>query len=190
MTNKIDQMRNIVYGINLSADGCCDHTKFGGGADIHEYFTDLMRETDLIIYGRKTYELMVPYWPEVAKDHSGSKSENEFADAFSALDRVVFSRSLASAEDNTKIIRGNLREEILKLKQQPGKNISLGGVDLPGQLIALNLVDEFHFVVHPVIVGEGRRLFSEANPEQALGLKLVGSKVLNSGCVALHYVRG
>src|SRR4051812_19259472 len=126
-------MRNVIYGINLTADGCCDHTKFSGGEDILEYFTNLMQDVDLIVYGRKTYELMIPYWPDVAKDQSGTKAENEFARVFTALDKIVFSRSLSSAEGNTRIIRTNLQDEILKLKQEPGKNISIGGVNLPAQ---------------------------------------------------------
>lgn len=60
-------MRKVIYGINLTPDGCCDHTKFGGSEETVEYFTDLMQDVDLIIYGRKTYQLMVPYWPDVAK---------------------------------------------------------------------------------------------------------------------------
>lgn len=181
-------MRKVIYGINLTADGCCDHTKGNGTADIHEYFTDLMKDVDLIIYGRITYQLMVPYWPDVAKSQSGTKTENEFATTFNAIDKIVFSRSLDSVEGNTRIIREHLAEEVLKLKQQPGKNISIGGVDLPSQLIALGLVDEFHIVVHPVIVGEGRRLLDHTNLQERLNLKLVDAKVLKSGSVALHYM--
>ena len=129
-------MRKVVYGINLTADGCCDHTKGNGTADIHEYFTDLMRDVDLIVYGRITYQLMVPYWPDVAKSQSGTKTENEFARIFDGIDKIVFSTSLNSVDGNTRIIRENLGEEVLKLKQRPGKNISIGGVDLPSQLIA------------------------------------------------------
>ncbi|MES3016152.1 MAG: dihydrofolate reductase family protein [Bacteroidota bacterium] len=181
-------MRKAVYGINLTADGCCDHTKGTSGADIHEYFTDLMHDVDLLVYGRKTYELMVPYWPQVAKEKSGSKTDQDFAQTFTAIDKVVFSRTLQHAEGNTKIIRDNLAEEFMKLKRQPGKTISLGGVSLPSQLIALGLVDEFHFVIHPVIVGEGRRLF-EPGVQENLNLKLASSTTLKSGCVALHYLK-
>jgi len=181
-------MRKIIYGINLTADGCCDHTKGIAGEDIHQYFTDLMHDVDLIVYGRKTYELMVPYWPDVAKKQSGTNTENEFAQAFNAISKVVVSRSLERADDDTRIIRTNLAEEILKLKQQPGKNISIGGVDVPSQLIALGLVDEFYFVVHPVLAGKGRRLLDDANFAQ-VNLKLVDTKVLNSGCVASHYLK-
>lgn len=182
-------MRKVIYGINLTADGCCDHSKGIAGEAIHEYFTDLMQDVDLMVYGRKTYELMVPYWPEVAKNQSGTKLENEFARVFTAIDKVVFSKSLESAEGNTRIIRANLRDEFLKLKQEPGKNISIGGVDLPSQLIALGLVDEFHFVIHPVIAGEGRRLLDETVLQEQLQLKLVESKILKSGFVALHYLK-
>ncbi|WEK21600.1 MAG: dihydrofolate reductase family protein [Candidatus Pedobacter colombiensis] len=182
-------MRNVIYGINLTPDGCCDHTKFSGSEEIHEYFTDLMRDVDLIIYGRKTYQLMVPYWPEVAKKQSGTKTVNEFAQTFDAIDKVVFSKSLDTVEGNTRLIRANLTEEVLKLKQKPGKKISIGGVSLPSELIALGLVDEFYFVIHPVIVGQGRRLFDETGLQEPLNLKLVDSKVLKSGCVALHYLK-
>lgn len=60
-------MRKVIYGINLTTDGCCDHTKFNGSEEIQDYFAELMKEADLIVYGRKTYQLMVPYWPEIAK---------------------------------------------------------------------------------------------------------------------------
>lgn len=182
-------MRNVIYGINLTTDGCCDHTKGRGGEDIHEYFTDLMRDVDLLVYGRKTYQLMVPYWPDVAKNQSGSKVENEFAKTFDAIDKVVFSRSLDNVEGNTRVIRANLAEEFLKLKQEPGKKIAIGGVCLPSELIALGLVDEFCFVIHPIIAGKGRRLLDDTVLQEQLNLKLVGSKMLKSGCVALHYLK-
>ncbi len=172
-------MRNVIYGINLSADGCCDHTKFSGGAEMLEHFTGLLRDVDLIVYGRKTYELMIPYWPDIAKDQSGTKAENEFAQLFTSIDKVVFSKSLETAEENTKIVRTDLRDEFLKLKQEPGKKISVGGVSLPAQLIALGLVDEFYFVVHPVMVGEGRRLLEETVLPKQLNLNWLGRKCLN-----------
>jgi dihydrofolate reductase len=183
-------MRKVIYGINLSLDGCCDHTKFSGGEDILEYFTQLMEGVDLIVYGRKTYELMVPYWPDVAKGQNASKADSEFAQTFDAIKKVVFSRSLTSVDDkNTRIARADLKDEILKLKQEPGGNISIGGVNLPLQLIELGLVDEFHYVIHPVIVGEGRGLLEAAALKENLGLKLIESKILESGCVVLHYLK-
>ena len=183
-------MRKVTYGINLSLDGCCDHTKFGGGADILQYFGDLMRDVDLIVYGRKTYELMVPYWPDVAKSMSGTEPENEFARIFTDIEKLLVSNTLKTAGENTRILRSNPEEEILKLKQQPGKKISLGGVTLPAQIIAQGLVDEFYFVYHPVIVGDGRKLFAESGINKALHLKLVNTKIFESGCVALEYEKG
>ena len=180
-------MRKLIYGINLTADGCCDHTKVKGSEDIHVYFTELMRDVDLLVYGRKTYELMVPYWPDVAKNQSGTKADIEFAQTFDALNKVVVSRTLVDAAPGTTIIRENLAGEILKLKQQPGKNISIGGISLPSQLIALGLVDEFYFVIHPVLAGEGRHLLTDTVLKSNLSLKAVSSKMLPSGCVAIHY---
>lgn len=182
-------MRKVIYGINLTADGCCDHTKGIANEEVHKYFTGLLRNTDLIVYGRKTYELMVPYWPDVAKSGSGDASGVEFARVFTAIDKIVFSRTLESAEGNTRIISDNLYDEVLKLKQQPGGNISIGGVDLPEQLIALGLVDEFYFVVHPVIAGAGRRLLAGTHLPENLNLKLAGSELFEAGHMALHYVK-
>jgi dihydrofolate reductase len=183
-------MRNLIFGINITLDGCCDHTNQFADEETHEYWTGTLREADLLVYGRKTYELMVPFWPEVAKTQSMTKALNEFAQVFDSIKRVVFSRSLDSAEDgNTRIVRGNLRDEILKLKQEKGKNILTGGVSLPSQLIELGLVDEYRFVVGPVIAGAGRRLLDGASLPEKLQLKLVESKIFKSGCVALRYLK-
>ncbi len=184
-------MRNVIYAINVTLDGCCDHTKFKPAEDLHEHYTHLLRDdAGLLVYGRKTYQLMVPYWPDIAKSQSETKADIEFAQAFDSLNKIVFSRSLASAEDkNTRIVRTNLRDEILKLKQEAGKNILVGGVDIPSQLIGLGLVDEFRFVVQPIIAGEGRRLMEGVSLRERLQLKLVESKVFESGCVALRYLK-
>lgn len=184
-------MRNVIYGINLTLDGCCDHTKGIAGEDIHEYFANLLRTADTLVYGRKTYQLMVPYWPDVARNNSGATAAiNEFARVFDAMRIIVFSKTLQNAEGkNTRVVRSNLQEEILALKQEQGKNILLGGVDLPEQLIQLGLVDEYHIVVQPILAGEGRRLLDGVSLPDKLQLKLVASKVLESGCVALHYVK-
>lgn len=183
-------MRKLIYGINLSLDGCCDHTKFSGGDDILDYYRELLEGVDLIIYGRKTYDLMVPFWPEVAQTQSLNEAGNAFAKVFANLQRAVVSNSIDNVDDEqTIIIRDNLKEEIIRLKQLPGKAISTGGVELPARLIEWDLVDEFHMVVHPVIVGEGRRLFTEMSLPECLGLKLAASNTLNSGCVALRYER-
>jgi len=183
-------MRNLIFAINTTLDGCVDHTKQIADEETHEYFTHLMRDADLQVFGRKTYQLMVPFWPEVAKNQSMSKASNEFARTFDSINKIVFSRSLDSAEDrNTKIVRTNLRDEMLKLKQEQGKNILVGGVDIPSQLMQLGLVDEFRFVVGPTVAGEGRRLLEGVSLPEKLQLKLVESKFFESGCVALRYLK-
>ena len=181
-------MRNVVFAINITLDGCCDHTKQIADEETHEYFTHLMRDVDLLVFGRKTYQLMVPYWPEVLKNQSETKADHEFARAFDSTNKLVFSRSLDGAEDkNTRIVRTNLRDEILKLKQERGKNILVGGVDIPSQLMQLGLIDEYRFVVGPTLAGAGRRLLEGVSLPEKLQLKLVESKFFKSGCVALHY---
>lgn len=183
-------MRNLIYAINVTLDGCCDHTKQSAGDELLDYYTQLLRDAGLLVYGRKTYQLMVPYWPEVAKDPSERKASIEFARTFDSIHKIVFSRSLQSTEDrNTRIVHGNLHDEILKLKQERGKNIFVGGVDLPSQLIQLGLVDEYHVVVQPIVAGEGRRLLESVSLPERLQLKLVESKILKSGCVALRYLK-
>ena len=184
-------MRNVIYAINITLDGCCDHSKFNPAEDLLEHYTRLLRDdAGLLVYGRKTYQLMVPYWPDIAKSQSETKADIDFAQAFDSLNKIVFSRSLGSAEDkNTRIVRSNLRDEILKLKQEPGKNILVGGVDIPSQLMELGLIDEYRFVVAPIIVGEGRRLFEGVNLPEKRRLKLIESKTFKSGSVALRYLK-
>ena len=183
-------MRNVVYAINLTLDGCFDHTNTIADEALLEYYTHLLRGADLLVYGRKTYQLMVPYWQDVAKDPSETKAEIEFAETFVSKNKVVFSRSLENAEDkNARIVRTNLRDEILQLKRAQGKDILVGGVDIPSQLIELGLVDEYRFVVQPIIAGRGRRLLEGLSLPEKLKLKLVESKIFKSGAVTLHYLK-
>jgi dihydrofolate reductase len=186
------KMRKVIYAINMTLDGCFDHTNGVPPDDevLELYYIDLLRGVDLLVFGRKTYQLMVPYWPDVAKNPSETKADREFAQAFVSKNKIVFSRSLDSAEgENTRIVRTNLQDEILKLKQEQGKNILVGGVDIPSQLIALGLVDEYRFVIQPIFAGEGRRLFEGISLEK-LQLKLVESKIfIKSGSVLLRYLK-
>jgi dihydrofolate reductase len=183
-------MRKVTFDITLSVDGCCDHTKLSGVDDeMMDYFSNLFQDIDLFVFGRKTYQLMYPFWPDVAKNRSGkTKAVNDFARAFDAVDNIlVFSRSLDKVEGkNTRIVRTSPQEEIRKLKQEQGKEISIGGLNLLSQLIETGLIDEYRFVIHPIVVGEGRRLLEDSLQEK-LRLKLVESTVFKSGSVALRY---
>ena len=181
-------MRKAIFAINISLDGCCDHTKFGPDEETYAYFTDLVRSAGVFAYGRITYELMVPYWPDIAKNPTDNKAENEYAQAFDSVDKiVVFSRSLESVEGkNTEIVRADIQDTILKLKQEPGKNILIGGVTIASQLMELGLIDEYCLMVHPIVVGEGRKLFDGVS---RLQLKLIDSKMFKSGSILLRYIK-
>ncbi len=183
-------MRKVVFGINITADSFCDHRDGIADDELHEYFTGLLRNAGALLFGRITYQLMVPFWPDVAKNQSETEPINEFARVFDALDKVVFSTTLKQVEaNNTRFVRGNVAEEVLALKQKPGKDICIGSLSLASQLSERDLIDEYHFVVHPVVAGKGPRLFDTVKPEESLRLGLIGSEVFQSGVVAQHYRR-
>ena len=182
-------MRTVTFGMNISLDGYCDHTIGNPSEELHDYFTRLMDDVDLLFFGRVMYQLMFPYWADVAKNQSGTADENRFAERLTAMDKVVISRTLESTGNNARIVRSNPAEELLKLKQQPGKKISVDSVSLLPELITAGLIDEFHLVVHPVMVGKGRRLLDAGSLHEKLNLKLVDTIIFKSGCVAHHYLK-
>lgn len=178
-------MRKVVFAINITVDGCCGHESVVANDELHEYFTELLRDTDIEIFGRNTYHLMYPYWHDVAINQSESKATNEFARTFDLIPKIVFSTTLKSVQwKNTTLFRSNLQEEVLRLKQQPGKNISVGGLNIASQLAQSGLIDEYHFLIQPIVAGKGPRLFESGKD---FTLELVGSKTFQSGVVALRY---
>lgn len=184
-------MRKLIYAINLTVDGCCEHTKGNiPDEELYDYYIRLVQEAGAFVYGRKTYQLMVPFWPDMAKNHADkSTAHYKYAQAFVAVNKmIVVSRTLDKVEDmSTEIIGSNLRDEIVKLKQGSGKPLLTGGVDIPSQLIQLGLVDEYRIVIHPVFAGEGRRLMDDIVLGAKLQLQLIDTKTFKSGAIALHY---
>ncbi len=181
-------MRKVVFAINITADGYCNHTDMIADEELHDYFTRLLRNASHLLFGRITYQLMVPYWPDVARNHSEAGAIHEFARVFDSLDKVVFSTTLEHVEgNNTRIVRANVADEVLTLEQQPGKDISVGSLSIASQLSDRGLIDEYHFVVHPVVAGKGPRLFDTVKPQETLRLDLIGLQTLQSGVVAHHY---
>lgn len=174
--------------MNISLDGYCDHTRFNPVEDLMDYFTGTMDEVDLLFYGRVMYQLMFPYWVDVAKARSGTAAENRFAEKLVSINRVVVSKTLESEDGQTRIIRSNPAEALLALKQQPGRNISVDSVSMLPELITAGLIDEFKLVIHPVMIGGGRRLLEAGSLQEKLDLKLVDTIVFKSGCVAQHYL--
>jgi dihydrofolate reductase len=181
-------MRKVVFAINITTDGYCNHTDMIADEELHDFYTRLLRNASLLLFGRITYQLMVPYWPDVAKNQSEAAATNEFARVFDSLDKVVFSTTLKHVQgSNTRIVRANVAEEVLTLKQQPGNDISVGSLSIASQLSDRGLIGEYHFVVHPVIAGKGPRLFETVKPRESLRLDFIGSKPFQSGVIALHY---
>ena len=181
-------MRKVILAINMSIDGCVGLMSLPApDEEVGGYFNDLMhQDVDLIAYGRKMYEIMFPYWADEA--NWADELDTEFGQRLTAFDKIVFSRTLESADYNTRIVSTDPAAELLKLKQAPGKNIYVGTVSMIPQLAQAGVIDEYHFVVVPVIVGQGTRLVEGSLPER-LQLKLVESKVFKSGCIALKYAK-
>lgn len=181
-------MRKVVFAINMTADGFCGHEDGVADDELHEMYTGLLRTAGVILFGRITYQLMVPYWPDVARTLSADPSSNEFARVFDALDKIVFSKTLQHIDDTrTKLVRGPVVEEVLALRTQSGKDIAVGSLSLASQLSAHGLIDEYRIAVHPVIAGRGPRLFDAVKLHDRIRLALLGARTLRSGVVALHY---
>jgi dihydrofolate reductase len=178
-------VRNIIAGIFISLDGVIEapetwhfpyfNDEMGAAVDAH------MAVTDAMLFGRVTYEAFASYWPNV------SAEEVPIAGYMNNTPKYVVSTTLASAEwNNSTLIRGNLAEEISKLKQQPGKHIGItGSATLVQSLLQADLLDELRLLVHPVVVGRGQRLFKEGGDLKRL--KLVDSKTFSTGVLSLIY---
>lgn len=175
--------------MNISLDGYCDHTIGNPSEELMDYFTAMMDDVDLLFFGRVMYQMMFPYWSDVARDKSGSAAENRFAERLSAIDRVVASTTLDSEDAKTRIVRSNPAEELLKLKQQSGKKIAIDTVSMLPELVKAGLIDEFYLVIHPVIAGQGRHLFPAGSLHELVQLKLTETKTFQNGCVAHHYLK-
>ncbi len=167
--------------MNISLDGYCDHTLGIPSDEMMDYFTNLMADVDLMFYGRTMYEMMFPYWADVARDRSGSPAENRFADRICAIENIVMSKSTTDSSP---------AEVLRKLKRSPGQTISVDTVSMLPELITAGLIDEFHLVIHPVFSGNGRPLLPSGSLPDLTRLKLTGTQTFANGCVALRYTLG
>lgn len=179
-------MRKVIGGINMTLDGYCDHTAIEPDEEVHQHYTDLLLNTGTLLYGRITYKLMEGYWPAMVKNPSGDKAADEFAAAIDRIPKIVFSNTLKNVEwESAKLAKGDLKEEVLALKQQPGKDILVGSRSLIITLLKLHLIDEFQLTVHPVIIGKGLLLFENMHERRIL--KLIKTKTFNAGAVTFYY---
>ena len=179
-------MRKLIAAINMTLDGFCDHTAMIADDEIHQHYNELLSNADTLIYGRITYQLMESYWPSVVKNPTGNKPMDEFAVLIDNISKIVFSRTLKNVDwKNTKLKKEVIKEEILELKQQAGKNILVGSPSLIVALTQLDLIDEYQLGVQPIILGSGLPLFK--NIKDRINLKLLKTKTFGCGAVTLYY---
>jgi len=182
-------MRKVIAAINMTLDGNCDHTALIADDEIHQHYSELLRSSGVILYGRITYQLMESYWPMVVKNPTGNKSADEFAVIMDGIPKIVFSHTLNNIEwESAKLAKGDIKEEVLELRQQPGKDILVGSRSLIVTLLNLNLIDEFQLSVQPIIAGKGLPLFENINDR--IVLKLIKTKTFSSGSITLYYEPG
>jgi dihydrofolate reductase len=179
-------MRKLKAAINMTLDGFCDHTAMIADEELHEHYNELLSNSDILLYGRITYQLMENYWPSVVKNPTGNNPMDEFAVLIDNISKIVFSRTLKNVDwKNTKLKKEVIKEEVLELKQREGKNILVGSPSLIVALTQFGLIDEYQICVHPVVLGSGLPLFK--NVEERLNLKLLKTKTFDCGAVTLYY---
>ncbi len=171
--------------MNMTLDGFCDHTAMIADEEIHQHYTELLRNADAVLYGRITFQLM-EYWKSVVENPTGNKATDEFAEAIDNISKIVYSRTLESVDwKNTELRKEIDKDEILELKQRAGKDLFVGSPSLIVALTQLGLVDEYQLGVQPTVIGGGLSLFK--NIKDRVDLKLLKTKTFGCGAVFLYY---
>lgn len=183
-------MRKIIVSAWVTIDGVFDADTMGqwfapyDSEDRRAYIRDGILASGAFLFGRKTYEMLAPYWSSLKNNEMG------VADQLNNSPKYVVSTSLQQADwNNTSIVNGDIATALRQLKQAPGKDIQIeGSAALIQSLANLQLIDEYRFLVHPVIMGSGKRFFGEGVPVP--GLTLTKTATLEHGVVALYYTAG
>ena len=171
--------------MNMTLDGFCDHTSMSADDEIHQHYSELLRDCGVLLYGRKTYQLM-EYWRSVVENPTGNKATDEFADTIDNTKKIVYSRTLDSVDwKDTELRREIHGDEISALKQQAGKDVLVGSPSLIVAFANMRLVDEYQLSIHPAIVGSGLQLFN--NITHRIDLKLLSTKTFGCGAVTHYY---
>ena len=186
-------MRPLLYSINVTLDGCVHHNAIPADEALqqetlratHRHATESIGRADALLFGRVTYQMMEGAWRLDTRTTTPPDWTEPFARTIDAMKKYVVSTTLDRVDWNASLLRGDLGEEVQKLKQQPGGPLFTGGVKLPLALAELGLIDEYEFVMQPRIAGHGPTLF--AGLSRYVELKLVDRKELSSGAVALRY---
>ncbi len=182
-------MRPLRYSINATLDGCCDHRAGIPDEDLHRHAAENLEQADALLFGRVTYEMMEAAWRSPAR--TGARPDwmadwmVPFARTIDAAKKYVVSSTLDRVDWNAELVRGDLGKAVQQLKRESGKGLFVGGVKLPLALTELGLIDEYEFVVQPILAGHGPTLF--AGLSKRVVLKLVGRLEFGSGAVAMRY---
>ena len=178
-------MRPLRYSINVTLDGCCDHREMFADEDLHRHAAENVEQADALLFGRVTYEMMEAAWRPPASTGARPDWMEPFARTIDAAKKYVVSSTLDRVDWNAELVRGDLGKAVRQLKQESGKGLLLGGVKLPLALAELGLIDEYEFVVQPVLAGHGPTLF--AGLSKRIDLKLVSRLEFGSGAAAMRY---
>lgn len=180
-------MRPLRYSINVTLDGCVDHLAgIAPDEELHRHSAEILARADALLFGRVIYEMMEEAWRPSAQSADRPDWMEPFARTIDAAKKYVVSSKLERVDWNAELVRGDLREAVLRLKEQAGKGLYTGGVQLPLMLASMGLIDEYEFVVHPRIAGHGPTLF--AGLPEHLDLTLVDRREFTSGAMAMRYV--
>ncbi len=183
-------MRSVTYSMGVSLDGYIvgpdggfDWTTPSG--EVFRFWIDEIREVGVHLMGRRLYETML-YWETADQDPSLDAAELEWTALWKPLPKVVFSTTLSAVQGNARLVSGGLAEEIGRLRAEPGEgDIAIGGATLAAEAAALDLIDEYRAVVHPVLVGGGIPFFPQR--ERRVDLELVETRTFSSKFVYLRY---
>jgi len=181
-------MRPLRYSINVTLDGCCDHQVGIPDEESHRYWAAELERADALLFGRVTYEMMEAAWRQPATGTWPDWMADwmiPFAQAIDGTKKYVVSSTLDQVDWNAELVQGDLGKAVQQLKREPGRGLFVGGVTLPLALADLGLIDEYEFVVQPILAGHGPTLF--AGLSERLELRLVGRQEFRSGAVALRY---
>lgn len=183
-------MGKVVYSMNVSLDGFVetpDHSLDWANVDeeIHRWFNDESRAAGAFVYGRRLYEVMAAYWPTAESDPAATPAMVEFAQIWNPMPKVVFSSTLDSVQWNSRLARGDVGDEVERLRAEVDGEISIGGPTLAAELIRRGLVDEYRLAVHPVVLGAGTPFFPAL--DRPLKLRLLDTRRFGSGAMVLTY---
>jgi dihydrofolate reductase len=178
----------LTFGLNVTLDGCIDHTQGIVDDELHDFWTQLMDESGAMLFGRTTYELMESAWPSIARDASAPRAMHDWAQKLEAKPKYVVSSTRRDFPwQNTIVVQGELREAITALKAKTERGVLVGSPKLATALEEMGLVDEYRIVVHPVLSGRGPTLFHGLASRREL--ELSSTRRFASGALALHLRR-